>query len=161
MPHILTIHYLYPRSSDSDYYSSIYSPFTQRPEIEEDDYIPLPTVTRKYIDQPPDSILDSIPSLPYPFRVRQPVRHRSEKVENPPLSDIPSLLPLSLSSSPNKKISLQSSKRHSLGNGQIDRLITSNRQKEEQNTTSVTPETDDWLSRHNSICYSAEVTTLS
>lgn len=47
-------------SSDSDYYSTLYSPFAQRPEIMDDDYIPLPTVTRNYIDPPPDSIIDSL-----------------------------------------------------------------------------------------------------
>ncbi|GAN09890.1 hypothetical protein MAM1_0301d09423 [Mucor ambiguus] len=41
--------------------STLYAPFIERPEIVEDDYIPLPTVTRKYIDPPPDVLLDSIP----------------------------------------------------------------------------------------------------
>ncbi|KAL9543834.1 hypothetical protein PS6_009066 [Mucor atramentarius] len=43
--------------------STLYAPFIERPEIIEDDYIPLPTVTRKYIDPPPDVLLDSIPSF--------------------------------------------------------------------------------------------------
>ncbi|KAL9547191.1 hypothetical protein MBANPS3_006291 [Mucor bainieri] len=49
------------RHSEKD--STLYAPFLERPEIIEDDYIPLPTVTRKYIDPPPDVLLASIPSF--------------------------------------------------------------------------------------------------
>ena len=48
-------------------HSALYSPFDQRPEVMDDDYIPLPTVTRKYIDPPPDVIIQSIK--------RKPTRH--------------------------------------------------------------------------------------
>jgi hypothetical protein len=41
----------------------LYAPFIERPEIIESDYIPLPTVTRKYIDPPSDVLLNSIPSF--------------------------------------------------------------------------------------------------
>lgn len=43
--------------------STLYAPFIERPELIESDYIPLPTVTRKYIDPPSDVLLNSIPSF--------------------------------------------------------------------------------------------------
>ncbi|OBZ89281.1 hypothetical protein A0J61_02656 [Choanephora cucurbitarum] len=49
----------------------------KRPEFIENNYIPLPTVTRKYIDPPPDVILDAIPSLVYPSKTR----HTSQEAE--------------------------------------------------------------------------------
>lgn len=49
----------------------MYAPFTKRPEMIEDDYIPLPTVTRKYIDPPPDVLLDSIPSFHHTHKRKQ------------------------------------------------------------------------------------------
>ncbi|KAI8642986.1 hypothetical protein BD408DRAFT_415665 [Parasitella parasitica] len=53
--------------SESFNYSAMYVPFIERPGIVETDYIPLPTVTRKYIDPPSDALLDSIPS----FRIQK------------------------------------------------------------------------------------------
>jgi hypothetical protein len=42
----------------------MYTPFIERPQVIDNDYyIPLPTVTRKYIDRPSDSILDAIESM--------------------------------------------------------------------------------------------------
>ncbi|KAI7891990.1 uncharacterized protein EV154DRAFT_506550 [Mucor mucedo] len=119
-------------NSNNDY-STLYSPFTQRPEIIEDDYIPLPTVTRNYIDPPPDSIIDS---LPYPFRTRRPVKHKIQQYENALPSPIPSTERL-----------ISNPKRHSIGNGQMDRLLSSNRKNHK------TPHTNDfWLiTRRNSI----------
>ncbi|KAI8364560.1 hypothetical protein BD560DRAFT_402756, partial [Blakeslea trispora] len=66
------------REGDQD--SPIGSPFTKRPEFIESNYIPLPTVTRKYIDPPPDVILDAIPSLVYPSKTR----HTSQEAEAAP-----------------------------------------------------------------------------
>ncbi|KAK4513774.1 uncharacterized protein ATC70_005780 [Mucor velutinosus] len=57
--------------------STLYAPFTERPEIIEDDYIPLPTVTRKYIDPPPDVLLDSIPPFHHTHK-----RHHSNLLDN-------------------------------------------------------------------------------
>ncbi|KAI8336052.1 hypothetical protein EDC96DRAFT_524310 [Choanephora cucurbitarum] len=62
---------------EGDQESPICSPFTKRPEFIENNYIPLPTVTRKYIDPPPDVILDAIPSLVYPSKTR----HTSQEAE--------------------------------------------------------------------------------
>lgn len=57
--------------------STLYAPFIERPEIIEDDYIPLPTVTRKYIDPPPDVLLDSIPSFHHTHK-----RHHTHLLDN-------------------------------------------------------------------------------
>lgn len=128
-PHINFLLFNFHR--DGEYhYSTLYTPFTQRPEIAEDDYIPLPTVTRKYLNPPPDLILDSIASLPYPFRARLAVRRKLEnRTENQPPSlfgdnevtpSTSSSLPSLSSSLQNTTQLLHSKEENGIGNGQID-----------------------------------------
>lgn len=131
------INSFYDQYSNNDN-STLYSPFTQRPEIIEDDYIPLPTVTRNYIDPPPDSIIDS---LPYPFRVRRPAKQKLQQYAN-------ILSPLT----PTKKAILNP-KRHSIDNGHMAILLASNHINH-----TVPPKTDPWLiTRRNSISIETHV----
>ncbi|KAI8886009.1 hypothetical protein K501DRAFT_270257 [Backusella circina FSU 941] len=118
---------------ENDYYSTLFSPFIERPKIIDSNYIPLPTVTRSYIEPPTDELMETIPTLPYPFRERP--SSRMLRYKNHSISGINHPIHESTTA-----VNLKAKRRHSLGNGEMDRLMASNR-----NQRLVKPEIDNWL----------------
>ncbi|KAI8886888.1 hypothetical protein K501DRAFT_269466 [Backusella circina FSU 941] len=104
--------------------STLYTPFIERPEIVDQDYIRLPTTKKSYIDPPVDDIMDSISTLPYRFRERKRSQKRMLRPEDiSPSRDMKSRL----DESPfEKQLELLNSQRH--------------------NTHQLSPSIDNWLS---------------
>lgn len=72
---------IHKNSDEENSQSTLFTPFTERPEIVDQDYIRLPTTKKSYIDPPVDDIMDSISTLPYPFRERKRTQRRTLRPE--------------------------------------------------------------------------------
>lgn len=108
----------------------MYTPFIERPQVIDNDYyIPLPTVTRKYIDRPSDSILDAIESMHFPSSTRQ--ENKEEKKTIP-------LTPNNTKNTNRLKIDTDSARLAVTCPG-YDSHINEN----------LIPEINSWLSKHN------------
>lgn len=99
-------------------------------------YIPTPTSIRNYLDYPGANVLKEM-MLPYPFRVKEPVSQRLERLDsNSSFMAMNLQQPLqqrqraSNQSSNQKLISqhrpIKPSKRHSLALGQVDQILRKN-----------------------------------
>jgi hypothetical protein len=110
--------------------SSMYTPFIERPQVIDNDYyIPLPTVTRKYIDQPADSILDAIESMHFPSSGRREKRQEN-KISNS-----------ALNSKNNNQLKIDTNS---------ERLAVTHHHGYNSNIKeNLIPEINSWLSKHN------------
>ncbi|OAC97573.1 hypothetical protein MUCCIDRAFT_116350 [Mucor lusitanicus CBS 277.49] len=114
------------------HFSAFTYPFAEQPVITGKTltgfYIATPTSIRNYLDYPDASVLKDM-ILPYPFRVKEPVSQRLERLD----SDS-SFMAMNLQQQQQqlKKSSaiqdppIQPSKRHSLALGQVDRIVRKN-----------------------------------
>lgn len=65
-------------------FSAFTYPSTEQPRAvgkRLDYYIPPPTSIRNYLDYPDPSILESM-DLPYPFRIKQPISQRMDRLDS-------------------------------------------------------------------------------
>jgi hypothetical protein len=103
-------------------------------------YLSSPTSIRNYLDYPEESVLKSMP-LPYPFRVKQPVSQRMDRLGSSSSFDMLSNTSQQVeknkrSNSVSRKSSSKGSqqsqqrirplRRHSLALGQVDPIINGN-----------------------------------
>ncbi|CAO0796627.1 unnamed protein product [Mucor circinelloides] len=118
-------------------FSAFNYPFSEQPVItgrtSTGFYIPTPTSIRSYLDYPEANVLKEM-MLPYPFRVKEPVSQRLERLDsNSSFMAMNLQQPLqqrqraSNQSSNQKLISqhhpIKPSKRHSLALGQVDQIL--------------------------------------
>lgn len=121
-------------------FSAFNYPFSEQPVItgrtSTGFYIPTPTSIRSYLDYPEANVLKEM-MLPYPFRVKEPVSQRLERLDsNSSFMAMNLQQPLqqrqraSNQSSNQKLISqhhpIKPSKRHSLALGQVDQILRKN-----------------------------------
>ncbi|KAL9539381.1 hypothetical protein MBANPS3_010288 [Mucor bainieri] len=121
-------------------FSAFTYPFSEQPVITGRTltgfYIPTPTSIRNYLDYPDASVLRDM-LLPYPFRVKEPVSQRLERLESsssfmamnlqqPPQQKKQQRQKKSNQSSVSHHQPIKPSKRHSLALGQVDRIVRKN-----------------------------------
>ncbi|KAI9472108.1 MAG: hypothetical protein EXX96DRAFT_582932 [Benjaminiella poitrasii] len=123
-------------------FSAFTFPFTERPTVSSHHtksghyyYIPTPTAIRNYLDYPLD-LADL--QLPYPFRVKEPVSERLERIETQHgSSQRRSKQPMTAS---------RHAKRHSLALGQVDQLRKkSDKVRESASTSRVDHDIMSWM----------------
>ncbi|KAK4513286.1 uncharacterized protein ATC70_011854 [Mucor velutinosus] len=119
-------------------FSAFTYPFSEQPVITGKTitgfYIPTPTSIRNYLDYPDASVLKDM-ILPYPFRVKEPVSQRLERLDSSsPFMAMNSQQPpqrqwrkkSNESSTALQQHPIKPSKRHSLALGQVDRIVRKN-----------------------------------
>ncbi|KAI8370677.1 uncharacterized protein BYT42DRAFT_98686 [Radiomyces spectabilis] len=109
-------------------YAALPPCFIDCPMVMDSLQLPVPTPVREYLAEPDPKVLEAMPVLPYPLRVRQPVTRRIERSHM-------------FDQHPRAKI-INTTKRHSLASGQIDRLVHANRE-------TLTPPKDTSLAYEN------------